>query len=154
MTAELLAIGTVAARAGVSPATLRFYEERGLVQAIRTTGNQRRYPRQVLRRLAFIAAAQRVGLSLREVGRLLEDLPSETAPTPADWSRVATPWRELVEARIRTLERLRTSLDECLGCGCLSLTRCALFNPDDVARGEGAGSRWVRHAGQAGPGAT
>lgn len=149
MSVDLLTVGAVAKRAGISTATLRFYEDRGLVRSTRTSGNQRRYPRLVLRRLAFIAAAQRVGLSLRDIGELLDRLPSETTPTQADWAQVAEPWRELVSARIRTLERLQQSLDECIGCGCLSLTRCALINRDDAAAAEGPGSRWVRRAEEA-----
>ncbi|WP_236554230.1 redox-sensitive transcriptional activator SoxR [Nocardioides sp. AX2bis] len=143
-------MGAVAERAGLSTATLRFYEDRGLIQSTRTTGNQRRYPRHVLRRLAFVTAAQRVGLTLSEIRELLDTLPSDTIPTQDDWAAVAAPWRELVAARIRTLERLQTSLDECIGCGCLSLTRCSLINQDDAAATEGPGSRWVRRAEEAG----
>ena len=141
-----LTIGEVAARAGVSVPTLRFYESRDLIFAERTTGNQRRYSRHVLRRLAFVAAAQRVGLSLDEVGRLLATLPADHAPTRADWSRLARPWRAMLEAKINQLRALQGSLDGCIGCGCLSLTRCRLFNPGDEASTEGPGSRWLRQA--------
>ena len=141
-----LTVGEVSDRAGLSPATLRYYERLGLVSATRTTGNQRRYARHVLRRLAFVAAGQRVGLTLRQVQDLLSQLPSDRAPTQQDWTRLARPWRELVAMRVRELQALQDSLDQCLGCGCLSLTRCALFNPGDAAATEGAGSRWLREA--------
>lgn len=139
-------VGEISQRAGVSVATLRYYERLGLIRSERTAGNQRRYPRHVLRRLAFVAAAQRVGLSLAQVGRLLGDLPHDRAPSQEDWTRLAGPWHDLVAARIRELKALRDSLDGCLGCGCLSLTRCALFNPSDAAADEGPGSRWLREA--------
>jgi MerR family redox-sensitive transcriptional activator SoxR len=142
-----LAVGEVARRAGVSVATLHYYEQRGLIRATRTAGNQRRYPRFVLRRLAFIAAAQRVGLTLEEVATALATLPDgEAAPTRQDWTRLSAPWRRSVDARIRELEALREDLDGCIGCGCLSLTRCTLFNPGDEAASEGTGSRWLRRA--------
>ena len=141
-----LSIGELAARAGVSVPTLRFYESRGLIASTRTSGNQRRYPRHVLRRLAFVAAARRVGLSLEEVARQLATLPEGRAPTRADWSRLARPWRTLLGAKIAELEALQESLDGCIGCGCLSLQRCRLFNPDDEAAAEGTGSRWLREA--------
>lgn len=142
----LLSVGELAARSGLSAPTLRYYEQLGLVEATRTPGNQRRYPRHVLRRLAFVAAGQRVGLSLRALGDLLATLPADRAPSQEDWIRLAGPWRDVVAVRIRELETLADSLDGCLGCGCLSLTRCALFNEGDAAAGEGAGSRWVREA--------
>ena len=141
-----LSIGELAARAGVSVPTLRFYESRGLIASTRTSGNQRRYPRHVLRRLAFVAAAQRVGLSLEEVARQLATLPEGRAPTRADWSRLARPWRTLLGAKIAELEALQKSLDGCIGCGCLSLQHCRLFNPDDEAAAEGPGSRWLHEA--------
>lgn len=141
-----LSIGEVARRSGATVPTLRFYEERGLISSARTMGNQRRYPRHVLRRLAFIAAAQRVGLDLASIAALLSSLPAHKAPTRVDWTRLAQPWRSILDARIRELESLRNSLDGCIGCGCLSLKRCALFNPSDEAASEGAGSRWLREA--------
>ncbi len=141
-----LGIGEVASRAGVSVPTLRFYESRGLIASSRTPGNQRRYPRHVLRRLAFVAAAQRVGLSLEEIARHLATLPGDRAPTRADWSRLARPWRALLGAKIAELQALQGSLDSCIGCGCLSLQRCRLFNPGDEAAVEGPGSRWLREA--------
>lgn len=142
----LLTIGEVAHRAGVSVATLRYYEQRGLLTSTRTGGNQRRYPRWVLRRLAFVTAAQRVGLDLAQVRTALDTLPSDRAPTQQDWTRLAEPWRRQVAERVRELQALQDTLDGCLGCGCLSLTRCALFNTDDEAAAEGGGSRWLRDA--------
>jgi MerR family redox-sensitive transcriptional activator SoxR len=139
-----LTIGEVAERAGISVPTLRFYESRGLVTSARTSGNQRRYPRHALRRLAFIAAAQRVGLSLEEIGRHLATLPEGRTPTRTDWSRLARPWHALLGARIAELQALQGSLEGCIGCGCLSLQRCKLFNPGDEAAKEGPGSRWLR----------
>lgn len=143
---QALTIGETAQRSGVTVATLRYYEQRGLLAANRTTGNQRRYPRHVLRRLAFISAAQRVGLSLDEVAAALDTLPAGRAPTRADWTRLSGPWREQVAARIRELQALQDTLDGCLGCGCLSLTRCKLYNPNDEASQEGPGSRWLHTA--------
>ncbi len=137
-------VGEISHRAGVSVETLRYYERLGLIRSERTAGNQRRYPRHVLRRLAFVAAAQRVGLSLGQIGGLLGDLPHDRVLTQQDWTRLAGPWHHLVAARIRELEALQDSLDGCLGCGCLSLTRCALFNPLDAAADDGPGSRWLR----------
>lgn len=142
----LLTIGETAQRAGTTVPTLRYYEQRQLIESVRTSGNQRRYPRHVLRRLAFIAAAQRVGLELQEIADLLGTLPHDRAPTRADWTRLARPWRQQVQARIEGLQALQDTLDGCLGCGCLSLTRCKLYNPDDEAALEGAGSRWLRNA--------
>ncbi len=147
--ARLLTVGEACARSGLTPATLRYYERLGLVSATRTAGNQRRYPRHVLRRLSFIAAGQRVGLTLAQMGELLTQLPTDRGPSQADWTRLAGPWRQLVQARIRELQALQDSLDGCLGCGCLSLTRCSLFNPDDEAAAEGSGSRWLRRADDA-----
>ena len=141
---ELLTIGEVAARAGVSVPTVRYYEERSLISSTRSSGNQRRYPRHVLRRLAFVAAAQRVGLDLEQISAALATLPVDRAPTRRDWTRLSAPWRRTVAERIATLQALQTSLDGCIGCGCLSLRRCALFNPDDEAAVEGPGSRWLR----------
>lgn len=142
-----LTIGETARRAGLSAPTLRYYEQRGLICSVRSDGNQRRYPRHVLRRLAFITAAQRVGLSLMEIAELLETLPAGRAPTRADWTRLSRPWRQRVAARIEELQALQDTLDGCLGCGCLSLTRCRLYNPVDEAAREGPGSRWLRIAG-------
>jgi MerR family redox-sensitive transcriptional activator SoxR len=142
----LLGIGEVAARSGVSVPAVRYYETRGLLSSVRDGGNRRRYPRSVLRRLAFVSAAQRVGLSLEEIAAALAELPEGRTPTRADWTRLSRSWRTRVDARIAELERLRADLDGCIGCGCLSLRRCALYNPADEAQTEGPGSRWVRAA--------
>ncbi|WP_151084351.1 redox-sensitive transcriptional activator SoxR [Nocardioides cynanchi] len=135
-----LTIGELSERSGVAASAIRYYEGRGLVSARRTTGNQRRYARATLRRLAFIRTAQRVGLTLEEIEAALATLPSNRTPTKADWTRLSRSWRPLLDARIAQLERLRDTLDSCIGCGCLSLRRCALSNPgDEVApRGPGA----------------
>ena len=135
-----LTIGELSERSGVPPSAIRYYETRGLVGSRRTTGNQRRYPRVTLRRLAFIRTAQRVGLSLDEIEEALATLPSNRTPTKADWSRLSRSWRPRLDAQIRQLERLRDTLDSCIGCGCLSLQKCKLSNPDDqvAARGPGA----------------
>lgn len=150
---ELLAIGEMAARAGVSVPTLRYYEERGLIAAERTAGNKRLFPRHTLRRLAVVAAGQRVGLTLQEIGEALGALPADRAPTQREWRLMGQQWSALVARRISELQVLRTSLDSCIGCGCLSLGKCTLFNPDDEAAAEGPGSRWVRRAQRAGPAA-
>ena len=144
--ATLLPIGQVAERAGLTVATVRYYEELGLIASTRTAGNQRRYARHVLRRLAFVTAARRVGLSLAAVQEALAPMPLDEAPTPDDWRRLSADWSLQVAARVRELQALQTTLQECLGCGCLSLTRCALYNPGDEAAVEGGGSRWMRGA--------
>ena len=135
-----LTIGELSARSGVATSALRFYEEQGLIQAERTAGNQRRYRRAALRRVAFIRSAKRVGLSLEEISEALATLPEGRTPTKADWSRLSQSWRPRIDAQIERLERLREKLDGCIGCGCLSLRTCSLNNPDDVvaARGPGA----------------
>lgn len=143
---ELLPIGELARRAGVSVPTVRYYEERGLISSLRTSGNKRLFPRHVLRRLAVVAAGQRVGLTLAEIADALAELPADRAPSQRDWNRLSTGWSELVAGRIRQLEVLQSSLDSCIGCGCLSLGKCTLFNPGDEAAAEGPGSRWVRRA--------
>lgn len=139
-----LTIGETAHRSGLSAPTLRYYEQRGLIHSARSAGHQRRYPRHVLRRLAFITAAQRVGLTLEEIAEALGTLPPDRAPTRAEWTRLSRPWRRRVAARIEQLQALQDTLDGCLGCGCLSLKRCGLYNPGDEAAGEGPGSRWLR----------
>jgi MerR family transcriptional regulator, redox-sensitive transcriptional activator SoxR len=140
----LLTIGEVSRRSGVAASALRFYEERGLIASERAGSGHRRYPRPVLRRIAFIVFAQRIGLTLDEIGAELARLPSERAPTGRDWSRLARRWTSRIEQRIAELERLRLGLTECIGCGCLSLDRCRLANPDDRAARFGPGPRyWV-----------
>jgi len=141
-----MTVGQLAARAGVAVSTLHFYEARGLIQSRRTAGNQRRFSRDTLRRVAFVRAAQRVGMPLRAIADALATLPDGRVPTRADWARLSATWRAELTERINRLQRLRDSLDDCIGCGCLSLDRCALSNPGDVAGTEGAGARWLRPA--------
>jgi MerR family redox-sensitive transcriptional activator SoxR len=142
--AELLTIGETARRSGVAASALRFYEDRGLIASERAGSGHRRYPRPVLRRIAFIVFAQRVGLSLEEIGAELEKLPSQGAPRRRDWGRLSAGWSARIDERIAELERLKAGLTECIGCGCLSLDRCKLANPDDRAARLGAGPRyWV-----------
>ena len=143
MSVDLLAIGEVAARSGMAPSALRYYEEQGLIASSRTSGGARRYPRSVLRRLAVIRAARNVGLSLPEVRSALESLPPGRPPTTADWARLSEGWRDRLDEQIAALSRLRDGLTSCIGCGCLSVERCALSNPADVAAREGSGARWL-----------
>lgn len=138
---DLLPIGEVAARSGVAPSALRFYESLGLITSTRTAGDRRRYERSVLRRIAVIQAAQRIGLTLEEIGAAFASLPAYAAPTRREWTRMARPWLDVVERRIAELEKVRDDLDGCIGCGCLSLQRCRLYNPDDVLGADGSGSR-------------
>jgi MerR family redox-sensitive transcriptional activator SoxR len=138
-----LTVSDVAVRSGFSSSALRFYERAGLIQATRTAGNQRRYERSVLRRLAFIRAARNVGLTLDEVAAALATLPDGRTPTKADWTRLSRGWRTRLDAQIAALEKLRDGLDSCIGCGCLSLQRCAMSNPGDIARGDGPGARYL-----------
>ena len=141
--ADLLTIGELASRAGVATSALRYYEQLGLIASRRTAGGQRRYSRATLRRVAFIRAAQTVGLSLDEVRRSLARLPDERTPNKADWNKVSATWIRRVDERITELERLRETLNSCVGCGCLSLRTCRLYNPDDTAATRGAGARWL-----------
>jgi MerR family transcriptional regulator, redox-sensitive transcriptional activator SoxR len=138
-----LTIGQVATRSGVAPSALRYYEEQGLIRADRTPGGARRYARSVLRRLAFVRAAQNVGLSLTEIRDALATLPEGRPPTARDWARLSVGWRDRLDEQIAALERLRDGLTSCIGCGCLSLTRCRLSNPGDIAAQDGAGARWL-----------
>lgn len=135
-----LTIGQLAERSGVAQSALRFYEERGLISSERTTGNQRRYTMSTLRRVAFVRTAQRVGLSLEEIGAALDELPDGRTPTKSDWHRISKEWRPRLDEQIRRTELLRDKLDTCIGCGCLSLKSCFLTNPDDelAERGPGA----------------
>ena len=140
----LLTIGEVARRSGVAASALRFYEERGLIASERAGSGHRRFPRPVLRRIAFIVFAQRIGLSLDEIGAELAKLPPERAPTRRDWSRLTRTWASRIDQRIAELERLKIGLTECIGCGCLSIERCRLANPGDRAARLGPGPRyWV-----------
>ena len=134
-----LTIGELSERSGIATSAIRYYEARGLVRSRRTPGNQRRYARAELRRLAFIRTAQRVGLSLEEVEHALAALPSNRTPTKADWTRLSRGWRPRLDEQIRQLERLRDALDSCIGCGCLSLRRCRLSNPGDEVAVRGPG---------------
>ena len=141
---DLLTIGELAARAGVSTSALRFYDSQGLITAQRTAGNQRRYERAMLRRVAFVRSAQRVGLTLDEIKEALASLPQSRTPSPADWAGLSEQWRERLDERIRELESLRDKLSACIGCGCLSLKRCALSNPEDVVASRGPGAVFLR----------
>ena len=140
MAVATLTIGELSARAGVATSALRYYESQGLIHSERTPGNQRRYPRAVLRRVAFIRSAQRVGLTLEEISEALRTLPENRTPTRADWARLSRGWRPRIDAQIERLERLRSKLDSCIGCGCLSLRTCALSNPDDEVAPRGPGA--------------
>ena len=135
-----LTIGHLAERAGVATSAIRFYESRGLLDAQRTTGNQRRYAQATLRRVAFIRAAQRVGLTLEEISEAMATLPSGRTPTKADWSRLSAAWRSRLDEQIHRIEKLRDNLDGCIGCGCLSLQKCRLRNPDDEVADRGPGA--------------
>jgi MerR family transcriptional regulator, redox-sensitive transcriptional activator SoxR len=139
-----MTIGEVAQRSGVASSALRFYEDRGLIRSERAGSGHRRYPRPVLRRIAFIVFAQKVGLTLEEIGSELAKLPPDRAPTKSDWSRLSSTWTHRIDERIAELGRLRDSLTECIGCGCLSLDRCKLANPYDRAAERGPGPRyWI-----------
>jgi MerR family redox-sensitive transcriptional activator SoxR len=140
---ETLSIGEVADRTGVAVSALRFYEAEGMLATTRTAGGQRRFPRDALRRIAFIRVAQRVGLTLDEIRAALATLPDERTPTAADWARLSKAWKAQLEERIRLLETVRDDLSSCIGCGCLSLQACRLYNPDDRARVLGPGPRYL-----------
>ena len=141
---ELLTIGEVSRRSGVASSALRFYEERGLISSERAGSGHRRYPRSALRRIAFIVFAQRVGLTLEEIGAELAKLPPDRVPNRRDWSRLSGRWSARIDEQIAELERLKRGLTECIGCGCLSLSRCRLENPGDRAARLGPGPRyWV-----------
>jgi len=140
---HLLTIGEVSERSGLATSAVRFYERRGLVHAERTASGQRRFHRDVLRRIACIRIAQRVGLTLDEIVTALATLPVDRAPTPRDWKRLTAGWQDRIEQRMALLVALRGGLSECIGCGCLSLRTCALANPADVAASLGSGPRYV-----------
>jgi MerR family redox-sensitive transcriptional activator SoxR len=140
---DRITIGELAQRSGIATSALRFYEERGLIAAERTSGNRRVYPRPTLRRIAFIRAAQAVGLTLDEIARALAALPMDRTPVKRDWERVSTAWRDRLDERIAELERLRDGLTGCIGCGCLSLRTCRLLNRDDRAAANGPGARYL-----------
>jgi len=139
---QLLTIGELAERTGIAPSALRYYEERGLIHSQRNAAGHRRYPRAVARRVAFIVFAQRVGLSLEEIRAELDKLPVDRIPTEQDWSRLAAGWQKRIDAQIAQLLRLREGLTSCIGCGCLSMEKCALLNPQDRAARFGPGPRF------------
>lgn len=138
-----LTIGALGERTGVATSALRFYEAEGLLHATRTDGGQRRYTRDALRRVSFIRVAQQVGLSLEEIGEALASLPDRRTPNQRDWERLSNSWRPRLDEQIAVLERLRDKLDGCIGCGCLTLKVCALYNPDDRAAARGVGARYL-----------
>lgn len=140
MTEQELTPGELAQRAGVAISALHFYEREGLISSRRTSGNQRRYPRDTLRRVAFIRMSQRLGIPLARVAEALSTLPTDRVPTSRDWAKLSAGWREDLDERIVHLQRLRDNLADCIGCGCLSLRSCALSNPDDVLAGQGPGA--------------
>ena len=142
-TTDPLTVGEIARRSGFAESAVRYYERLGLLSAARTAGGQRRFERNTLRRLAFIRAAQTVGLGLPEIREALATLPSERTPNKADWDRIARAWRPRLDAQIDALVGLRDQLTECIGCGCLSLRGCGLYNPDDRAARLGSGPRFL-----------
>jgi MerR family redox-sensitive transcriptional activator SoxR len=140
---ELLTIGEMSERTGVAPSALRFYEAEGLIHATRSDGGQRRYAREMIRRVSFIRVAKQVGLSLEEIGTAMASLPDSRTPTRRDWERLSSEWRPRIEHQIGVLERLRDRLTGCIGCGCLSMQACKLLNPGDEAAVRGPGPRYV-----------
>jgi MerR family transcriptional regulator, redox-sensitive transcriptional activator SoxR len=146
LSTDLLTVGEVSRRSGFAASALRYYERLGLIGATRTSGGQRRYQRSVLRRLAFIRAARNVGLSLDDVAAALAQLPGGRTPTKADWTRLSRGWRRRLDEQIAALEKLRDGLDSCIGCGCLSLRRCAFSNPGDYAATGGPGAAYLPKA--------
>ena len=141
-----LGVGEVARRSGVAVSALHFSETKGLIRSHRTRGNQRRFARSVLRRIAVIKVAQKAGIPLATIAKALASLPQNVAPTPADWRRLSSAWRKDLDSRIRKLMELRDRLDDCIGCGCLSTTACPLRNPDDALAKKGAGPRLLDQA--------
>lgn len=141
---DLLPIGTLAARTGLSVSAIRFYEAKGLLAALRNAGGQRRFMRSDIRRLSFIMVAQRLGFTIEEIRTHLSTLPQGRTPTQGDWARISRLFRQRLDDRIAALERMRGKLDECIGCGCLSLRRCALYNPGDRLSSEGVGPRLLQ----------
>jgi len=138
----VLTIGEISRRSGVASSALRFYEERGLISSVRAGSGHRRYPRSVLRRIAFIVFAQRVGLTLEEIAAELAKLPSDRIPARQDWARLSGAWTKRIDERIAELQRLRAGLTQCIGCGCLSIDKCKLANPADRAGRRGPGPRY------------
>jgi MerR family redox-sensitive transcriptional activator SoxR len=140
---DLLTVSELASRSGFAPSAIRFYDKEGLISASRTSGGQRRFERNMLRRLAFIRAARNVGLTLNEIAAALDTLPDNRTPTRADWTRLSRDWRQRLDDQIAGLMALRDSLDSCIGCGCLSLKRCAISNPSDSAAVAGPGAVYL-----------
>ncbi|MEM7294531.1 MAG: redox-sensitive transcriptional activator SoxR [Pseudomonadota bacterium] len=138
---DLLTIGDVAQRAGIATSALRFYEDKGLIQSVRNSGNHRCYHRSILRKVSIIKIAQALGFSLQEIAKELDALPQQRVPTARDWEKLSTHWRRELDARIEHLQQLRDQLTACIGCGCLSLRKCALYNPNDEAAERGPGPR-------------
>jgi MerR family redox-sensitive transcriptional activator SoxR len=141
---DMLAIGDLAARAGLSVSAIRFYEARGLVSALRNAGGQRRFMRSDIRRLSFIRIAQQLGFTIEEIGALLGSLPLGRTPTQKDWAKISRVFRRRLDERIAAMTHMREKLDECIGCGCLSLRRCALYNPQDRLGRQGAGPQLLK----------
>ncbi len=140
----MLTVGEVAKRSGVAVSALHFYEEKGLIQSERNAGNQRRYPRHVLRRVGIIKTAQQLGISLRAIQEAFEALPEDRCPRSGDWAHLAEKWRSDLDNRIQKLVRLRDQMDQCIGCGCLSIGQCPLRNPMDKLAAEGPGARLLQ----------
>ena len=138
---DLLTIGEMSRRTGVAPSALRYYEDFGLLASVRTAGNQRRYPRHMLRRVSLVAVAKRLGIPLSDVKEAFADVPMESTPSHADWQRASRRWKKRLEERRRAIERLENELTGCIGCGCLSLKACSLLNPDDALARTGPGPR-------------
>lgn len=141
-------VGKVAQRCGVNVSTLHFYEQKGLIYSTRNAGNQRRFKADILRRVAVIKAAQKMGISLASIKKALANLPKQRTPTASDWQKLSSGWQTELNARIAYLERLRDSLTGCIGCGCLSMTRCPLYNKDDKMSAEGTGAVILERAGR------
>jgi MerR family redox-sensitive transcriptional activator SoxR len=141
---DKLTIGELSARSGVAPSALRFYEAQGLISARRSPGNQRRYDRAVLRRIALVQAGRAAGIPLQQIHMALETVPSDRTPTRRDWQRLSRGWRAEIDHRIAMLEALRSRLTTCIGCGCLSIDRCSLLNPNDEAAALGAGAHYLQ----------
>ncbi|AXE33527.1 redox-sensitive transcriptional activator SoxR [Chromobacterium phragmitis] len=142
-----ISIGRLAKRTGVAASALRFYESKGLIHSVGEAGKTRRYRRDAMRRVSFIRVAQAMGMSLQDIGAALAGLPQQRTPTADDWARISRNWRPLLQARIDALCRLRDQLDSCIGCGCLSLERCRLYNPEDAAGERGCGPRFLLDGG-------
>lgn len=143
MSFQGLSIGALAARTGLAVSAIRYYESQGLITPWRNSGGQRRFQRADIRRLSFVRIAQQFSFSLIEIRELLDQLPDRRAPTPEDWAAISAKFRDRLNVRIETLQRLRDNLDGCIGCGCLSLPKCALYNPDDKVKAKGAGPRYL-----------